>query len=601
MSIIPPVDGYDGWYAGDSWASVVAGRWTNKASPGTNDITSTSGTIAASIDTFTGQSYVYGGTTATLTLPFVPATSSSPYTFFHVAKYNGVAKQRIFQGKTFNWLSGYWQGNSGVAYHNNWVTATTSVEYDLTTWLLSADRPTNFRANMVDKTTLTVAASADQIAVNTGNVAAEASDWAISEMIYYTRTLSDAEVILVERYLNEKYRVAPTAALPSSGSISLADMRATFPGVTSPFSLLSYAGVHPSGPTESPNLLAFRGLNAVSPVHAAATVYDTGASGTAKATAALTASGLAVSTTGGGTLPLSLNLASYLTNSALQGTMKYSVSKGRDVLPTGVTLNTTTGVLTVDPALVNPGTSALSYTRDITVTNKWGNASTLAVTFNFGITITGLVLKLDADTHTAGSSTWLDASGSGYNFTINPSALQSTGTLKFMDFSGSYGIAQRATDVPAYPFSTVVCFTAISSATSDWRTLLRSISTAQYHQLLVSTTGVVGEWCNGAHYPSNINISSIANVSTAFNMWVMRYAQTSPYLELSVNTSTVRTTLTNSATSFTKGFAYIGGNGGQPVSQFWGKIGALLYYNKRLSDADINSIYSSNKVRFNLP
>lgn len=77
-------------------------------------------------------------------------------------------------------------------------------------------------------------------------------------------------------------------------------------------------------------------------------------------------------------------------------------------------------------------------------------------------------------------------------------------------------------------------------------------------------------------------------------------AQTSPQLELSVNSPTVLTRLTTAAAAYKDGFAYIGGNGSDN-SQLWGRIGMLMYYNMRPSDADINTIYNEHKVRFSLP
>jgi len=378
--------------------------------------------IAAEHDPYTGHSYAYGGTTVTLTLPFVPAASTSPYTFFHVARYNGAAKGRIFQGNTANWWSGFHGGSTGTAHHHVLITAYPSSEFDSNKWLVSAHRPTNYRANLIDKTTDSSRQLAVQIVVNSGTWASEKSDWAISEMIYYTTTLSDADVIKVERYLNEKYKAAPTTALAASGDTSMYDIRAAFPGVKGPYSLLSYLGAHPSVPTAAPvNMVAFRGLNAVIPTHSPVTLYDTGASGSAKATAALTASGLAVSTAGGGTLPLTVNLASYLTNSAYQGAVTYSVSNGREALPTGVTLNAATGVLSVNPATVNTGTSATAYTRTITATNKWGNTSALAATFNFA-----------AAAATSTSTTGVVPAGSGSSFRLQD---QTTGL--YVNFDGS--------------------------------------------------------------------------------------------------------------------------------------------------------------------
>jgi len=173
----------------------------------------------------------------------------------------------------------------------------------------------------------------------------------------------------------------PSVAVPASGSVSLSNIQYAFPNGTNPSSLLSYLGVHPSVPATPPiDMLSFHGLNAVSPTHAPATLYDTGVVGTANATAVLTATTLAVSTTGAGTLTLTVTLPTYLTNPSYQGAVTYSASVA---LPTGVTLNATTGVVSVVPGTVNTGTTALAYSLTVTATNKWGNTSALAVTFNF--------------------------------------------------------------------------------------------------------------------------------------------------------------------------------------------------------------------------
>ncbi|NBV12058.1 MAG: hypothetical protein EBS03_02780, partial [Actinobacteria bacterium] len=47
------------------------------------------------------------------------------FTFCHVARYAGGNRGRIFAGVASgsNWLSGFWQGNAGVAHHQGWITS----------------------------------------------------------------------------------------------------------------------------------------------------------------------------------------------------------------------------------------------------------------------------------------------------------------------------------------------------------------------------------------------------------------------------------------------------------------------------------------------
>lgn len=205
----PPVTGYVGWYTGTGWTST---GWTNIASSGTTSnisiFSSNSSNIFTTIDPETNLSYVYGGTAANMTFPFT-LTSSSDYTFFHVARYNGYTRKRIFSSANNtgnNWLSGFRSGFGGVAYHEGWLTPFTNSMADSHMWIISSDRRTNYRANGSNVTTGgTNLVAPIQITVNTGIASDELSDWAIGEMIFYTSTLSDADVIKVEDYLMSKW------------------------------------------------------------------------------------------------------------------------------------------------------------------------------------------------------------------------------------------------------------------------------------------------------------------------------------------------------------------------------------------------------------
>jgi len=199
----------------------------------------------------------------------------------------------------------------------------------------------------------------------------------------------------------------PPVYVPYSGVVSVSHLNGAFPGVASSNSMASYVGVHPAVSSTPPiGLASFRGLEAVSPTHTATTLYDTGVAGTAKATAILSASALAISTNDGGTLVLSTPLKNYLSNPSHQGAVTYSASTA---LPTGVTLNSTTGVIAVDPALVSKGST---FARTITATNRWGNTSTLASTFNFA-----------AAAAAAAQTTFLawieEVGGNGYESSVN--------------------------------------------------------------------------------------------------------------------------------------------------------------------------------------
>ena len=216
----PPVAGYVGWYKGDGWTT---SGWTNAANSATNKVTNFTGSITTGYDPTNGQLYVCGSSTTTMTLPFTWATTTSPYTFFHVARYNGSTRGRIFTGETVNWLSGFHGygdvvAKTGVAHHNGWLTQPTLNQFDQNMWLVSSDRPANYRANGIDKTVSVITGCAPEaIKINKWPGAAEPSDWAVAEMIVYNSTLSEADVLLVENYLMTKH----LNAVPLTGTISM--------------------------------------------------------------------------------------------------------------------------------------------------------------------------------------------------------------------------------------------------------------------------------------------------------------------------------------------------------------------------------------------
>lgn len=131
----PIAFGMVGMYTADSWSGV---RWSDVSGNG-NHVSNSGGVITKGPSKeLNGYSYIYGGTSTWLIWPqaILPPT----YTLFHISKYNNGVKQRIFTGNSGNnWLSGFWAGSSGIAYHDGWLTddSTSCCGYN---WVMSTDQ-----------------------------------------------------------------------------------------------------------------------------------------------------------------------------------------------------------------------------------------------------------------------------------------------------------------------------------------------------------------------------------------------------------------------------------------------------------------------------
>jgi hypothetical protein len=159
--------------------------------------------------------------------------AANDYTFFHIARYSGTRKGRIFDATSSNWLSGFWVNNAGVAFHNNALAPTTHAQwvagtYGHTNWVMSVDQPQAYRQNAGEAPSATRAdvTRSDNLTINDGFFsdrnypsAAESSDWNVAEVIVFSRVLLPAEIRQVEAYLVRKYgltgvNTAGTATLP---------------------------------------------------------------------------------------------------------------------------------------------------------------------------------------------------------------------------------------------------------------------------------------------------------------------------------------------------------------------------------------------------
>lgn len=198
-AFMPPVtSGMVGLYTGESWTGT---QWTDLSGSG-NHVTTIGGTVTTS--TLNSLTTLTGTTTTSMTWP--TAILPSTYTLFHVTKYNGSNLQRIFQGSGANWLSGFWQGRSGVAHHMGWVAFSNSIHG--TNWVLSTDQNALYRSNGTDRTNGTPGTPSNaRLCINAGEFSGEASEWACGCVIVYNRTLTTDEIIQVETFLNRRYNV----------------------------------------------------------------------------------------------------------------------------------------------------------------------------------------------------------------------------------------------------------------------------------------------------------------------------------------------------------------------------------------------------------
>lgn len=200
-------------YTADSWSDIegtTRARW-NDISGNNRHCTITKGEIIVSNSTApNGKTFkaLIGNTGAGIRFP--RHVLQKNYTLFHLSRYTGGVRGRIFDGINTNWLSGFHARKSGVAYYNNrWITRTNNKFGD--NWVLSVSQNHSYRANGIDMTERTnTNKTIPYIALNYGRYNSnwrrrnESSDWACSEVIVYNRILSVREIQQVERFIYNK-------------------------------------------------------------------------------------------------------------------------------------------------------------------------------------------------------------------------------------------------------------------------------------------------------------------------------------------------------------------------------------------------------------
>lgn len=181
-------------FASTTWSDVSGNNRHATVSRGSVSLTSSSGN--GSTKTF---GTLQGGTGDGILFPtdVLPST----YTVFHLSRYTGSSNFRIVTGTGNNWLSGHWSGNTGVAFHEGWIT--NQVNRFGNNWVLSTDQNSLYRGNRTTYGTSGGSAST-RLTVNAGQYT-EYSAWQVAEIIVYNRTLSLEEYTSVENFLVDNY------------------------------------------------------------------------------------------------------------------------------------------------------------------------------------------------------------------------------------------------------------------------------------------------------------------------------------------------------------------------------------------------------------
>jgi hypothetical protein len=184
-----------------------------------SDSTGNGRNIPSSQITSTGLSLVTSsGNGSSYTFPALQGTTSSKiqfttssitnYTLFHVARYTGGTRRRIFTNLTTNnYLNGFWSGLSGIAHHDNWLTQS-SRDVHGNNWLISSSTGIRYRSNGIERTTASGALRSLPILYINDN-SGESSDFQVADVILFNSELTTLQIQRIENYLLDLYGLGP--------------------------------------------------------------------------------------------------------------------------------------------------------------------------------------------------------------------------------------------------------------------------------------------------------------------------------------------------------------------------------------------------------
>ena len=254
---------------------------------------------------------------------------------------------------------------------------------------------------------------------------------------------------------------------------------------------------------------------------------------------------------------------------------------------------------------------ALVYNRTLSTKEIQQVEDYIATRFKVPIPIQeGLALSLDANEYlnALNGTSWKDRSPYAQNFVLANTSQYVSGSQQFQYIDcTSYGTTfSSAADVSFSTHNTFIWFGNIKNTTSDWRTLLRGYSN-DHHVIVENGSNRLGMY-NGSNggfikCDMNVDISSLDQVYTRFNMHVWKLSTQSPYYQYYFNPSTAPCTptgvITDGRANLGHGFYAVGM--WQGPAQYFGQCGTVLWYNRELSDEELVETYRRFAPRYDLP
>jgi len=205
--------GLTGWYTGDSWDEENE-IWLD-LSDANNDATDVKGSIIVDSSNYSNNNkYLIGGTDAGIVFPQECMSTGRKYTMITVARYNGSARARIFDGVGNNFFSGFHNGRTGGGFRSGsyWIAYdghASDRDKESQKFIVHTDMKALIRRNGIRRSGLTNHRGQipRQMSINRG-FSGHPSDWAVAEVMFFRGELPKTEYKKIETYLFKKYMIA---------------------------------------------------------------------------------------------------------------------------------------------------------------------------------------------------------------------------------------------------------------------------------------------------------------------------------------------------------------------------------------------------------
>lgn len=632
-------DGLIGRYTSDSWTGSV---WQD-TSGADNHITSITnpGSIVKS-----GQ-FIYGGTTTSMTFPAAVITSSN-YTLFHVAKYNGANKKRILTaawsdpdlvfevGPQLGTTSG-WTSTGGTA--PTWNVSTNDNYVQFSPGNVTSGSASCQHLNYGSKTFNlgTKGFSATCRFMFTGTLGS-------FERIFDFGSGADNNNILCTRnftYNTMRFHIANGSTNATCDATYTFSQNTIYniavvynPAITSNGTMYFYV----NGTLQQTLVPSFKAVDrtvAYTYVGRSSWSSDAALNGNIYSLKVYNRVLSAAEITAASQFPSTNWLSGYyngMSGYAYHGNTQITSALDRHgtnwVISTDQ--NTLYRSLTANRVAFAPSTNTLAFPMTLTINGNASEASDWAIAcimaFNRKLSLAeclmvedylasryaiavpiqeGLACSLDAADYVSGTdgTTWRDRSPNGYNFTLSSSSAFVSGSQPYINFDSIIATRTAIPLPPSPAVITLVMFVQLSNVNTKYRALCRG-ATSSYLLTNINSNSfgyyITGTTNTFYPYDNAVDITQLAGSTSRTNMYAFQLSSTTPYIKFFYNpvSGPLYTTGISStaATQLQEGISKISHTG-----EGCGNVSNFILYNRRLADDEMIDMYNRFAPRFNLP